>query len=51
MSTTEDGPRVVSPEFLVLLGCYRVRSQLLATQTAPEEVYRCAPSDGFSAGE
>ena len=26
---------------LLLVGCYRVRSELLATRIAPEEVYRC----------
>lgn len=41
---------VVLAAVLVLLGCYRVRSQLLATQMAPEEVYRCVQLELGRAG-
>lgn len=41
---------VVLAFVFLLLGCYRVRSQLLATQTAPEEVYRCVQLELGRAG-
>lgn len=35
---------------LLLVGCYRVRSQLIATQASPEDLYRCVQLELGRAG-